>query len=167
MRMSVTTGGPQTTWRALCIVTVLAFGGIVTAKNVDFNRDIRPILSNNCYACHGPDSAAREADLRLDVEESAKSVRDQKVVIVPGNIVESELISRVTSPDDDERMPPVSSGKRLKPEEIGLLKQWIAAGAKWSLPWAYIPPMKTQTPVVRRGSWPRNEIDYFVLSRLE
>src|SRR6478752_6009221 len=101
MRMPVATGGLQTVWRTLCAMVVLAWGHILPANDVDFNRDIRPILSNNCFACHGPDSAAREADLRLDVEDNAKAARDHKAAIVPGNLEQSELIRRITNKDKD------------------------------------------------------------------
>jgi Protein of unknown function (DUF1553)/Protein of unknown function (DUF1549)/Planctomycete cytochrome C len=139
----------------------------IAAKELDFNRDIRPILSNNCFACHGPDSAAREADLRLDREENAKAIRHGHPAVVSGNLDESELVTRITTTDADERMPPVGTGKKLKPEEVALLKQWIAGGADWSLAWSYVPPVKPRLPKVRDDSWPYNVIDYFVLARLE
>ena len=136
-------------------------------KAVDFNRDVRPILSNNCFACHGPDTAARQADLRLDIEKSATSEHDGHAAIVPGNLERSELIRRISSDDEDERMPPKDSNKQLKPQEIELLKQWIKEGAKWSLAWAYISPRETPTPDVKDRTWPKNAIDKYVLARLE
>jgi hypothetical protein len=140
---------------------------LVLAKGVDFNRDIRPILSNKCFACHGPDSAARQAELRLDVEESAKANHEGHAAIVPGNVDKSELAHRITATDDDERMPPPDSGKKLATQEIKLLTQWIAEGAKWSLAWSYLPPAKREIPSVHDQSWSQNPIDYFVLARLE
>ena len=157
----------QAIQRGLCAAAMMACGAALPAKDVDFNREIRPILSNRCFACHGPDSAAREADLRLDVEEIAKADRDGHAAIVPGDVDHSELIRRITSSDDDERMPPAESGKPLKPEEIDLLKRWIEGGAKWSLAWSYVPPAKQNLPPVRDASWPINGIDHFILARLE
>src|SRR5882757_9375274 len=115
-----TTGGRQRIWWAICAMTLLGRNAIV-AKDLDFNRDIRPILSNNCFACHGPDSAAREADLRLDREEDAKAIRQGHAAIVPGKVEESELVARITNSDEYERMPPANTGKKLKPEEIALM----------------------------------------------
>ncbi|QDT92335.1 DUF1553 domain-containing protein [Gimesia algae] len=129
---------------------------------VDFSRDIRPILSNNCFFCHGPDEKHREADLRLDTREGAF-----ESVIVPGNLKESALIERILSDDPDMQMPPAESGKKLKPAEIELLKQWVAQGATWQEHWAYIKPERAALPEVKQKDWPQNEIDYFVLSRLE
>jgi Protein of unknown function (DUF1549)/Protein of unknown function (DUF1553)/Planctomycete cytochrome C len=149
------------------MAAAIACGAASPGKDVDFNRDIRPILSNKCFACHGPDSAAREADLRLDVEEFAKAKRDGHPAILPGNTEQSELVRRITSTDDDERMPPADSGKTLKPEEIELLKRWIAAGAKWSLAWSYLRPAEHELPEVHDHSWPQNPIDCFVLAQLE
>jgi len=146
---------------------MMACGTMLPARDVDFNRDIRPILSHQCFACHGPDSAAREADLRLDVEEVAKADRDGHVAVVPSDVAQSELVRRITATDEEERMPPAKSGKKLKPAEIELLKQWIAEGAKWSLAWSYVPPAKHELPAVRDGAWPLNGIDHFILARLE
>ncbi len=146
---------------------MVAWVTLLPAKDVDFNRDIRPILENKCFACHGPDSAARQAEPGLDIEENAKENRDGHAAIVAGNVDESELVRRITSAQDDERMPPPDSSKKLKAEEIDLLKQWIAEGAKWSLAWSYLPPRKHELPEVHDHSWPQNPIDYFVLARLE
>lgn len=153
--------------RGLFASATALWGSTLLAKEVDFNRDIRPILSNKCFACHGPDSAAREADLRLDLEESAKANRDGHAAIVARDVHESELVRRITAAEDDKRMPPIGSGKTLKGEEVDLLKRWIAGGAKWSLAWSYLPPMKHELPGVRAPAWPQNAIDYFVLARLE
>src|SRR6476620_8408178 len=152
-----------------CLSLVLCFitNKASAAEHVDFNRDIRPILSNNCFACHGPDSAARKADLRLDVEKSAIAERDGHASVVAGKLDRSELIHRITSDDDEERMPPPDSKKRLKPHEIELLKQWVREGAQWSLAWSYVPPHEAAAPTIKDSSWPANEIDYFVQARLE
>ncbi len=132
---------------------------------VDFRRDIQPILSENCFLCHGPDSKTRKADLRLDIKEGA--FRKTDPVIVPGKSGESELIARITSTEPDELMPPRKSGKTLTPHQVELLKAWIDQGASWSQHWAFEPPRRTSPPTVKDRGWPRNAIDTFVLARLE
>jgi hypothetical protein len=142
--------------------TATAFAG-----GIDFNRDVRPILADKCFRCHGPDSGAREADLRLDSEADAKADRQGNAAIVPRQAGKSELVRRITHEDEMERMPPASAGKPLSAAEIDLLKRWIDEGAVWSLAWAYVPPKRDAIPAVRDGSWPANWIDHFVLARLE
>ena len=134
------------------------------APAIDFNRDIRPILADKCFACHGPDGNKREADLRLDSEDGAKAKRDSGPVIVVGKPDESELFRRLTTKDDDERMPPPSSEKTLTAEQIELLRQWIIAGAKYDRHWSLIPPTK-QEPPVAGAPWARNPVDHFVAAR--
>ncbi|QDT44832.1 Planctomycete cytochrome C [Gimesia alba] len=136
-------------------------------NQVSFNRDIRPILSRNCFHCHGPDSTHREADLRLDLETGLKSTTDDAAVIHPGKPDQSQLFERISSKDTNLVMPPADSGKSLKPAEIELIKQWIAAGAPWSKHWAYQQPQSSSIPDVKNQSWPVNWIDRFILSRLE
>lgn len=130
---------------------------------VDFNRDIRPILFNNCVACHGPDENERKADLRLDLREEAL----QDGVIVPGQPEKSELVARVTSDEPGELMPPAKSGKRLTPQERQLLKDWIRQGADYSRHWAYERPKSPELPKVSDPNWAKNPIDRFVLYRLD
>lgn len=154
-------------WRISFCLLILVGGRHLLAGDIDFNRDIRPILSSKCLACHGPDSAKREANLRLDVETSAKAEHDGHAAIIGGDVDHSELVQRITSKDVDEQMPPTESGKKLTPEEIELLSRWIADGAKWSLPWTYVPPVKCIPSSVKDNSWPLNTIDHFVLARLE
>jgi mono/diheme cytochrome c family protein len=128
-----------------------------------FNRDIRPILANTCYACHGPDSGTREAELRLDTFEGAT-----EWAIVAGEADSSEVIARVTSDDPDMRMPPAASKKPpLTPEQIELLRKWINAGAKFEPHWAYIPPERPPVPEVAKSDWARNELDRFLLAPME
>jgi hypothetical protein len=128
-----------------------------------FNRDIRPILADRCYACHGPDSGTREAELRLDNFEGAT-----EWAVVPGDAESSEVIARVTSDDPDVRMPPAESKKPpLTTEQVELLRRWIDAGAEYESHWAYIPPQKQMPPEVLNAKWVRNSIDQFVLARLE
>ena len=145
-------------------LSLLVFGSVsaVAADEVEYNRDIRPILSDKCFFCHGPDAKHREADLRLDIEESAK-----ESAIVPGKTSESELVRRITSADTSERMPPEESGKKLSAKEIDLLKRWISQGAKYQPHWAYVPPKQSPKPTVKNQAWPVNWIDYYLLARWE
>ena len=113
---------------------------------VDFNRDIRPILANNCLLCHGPDAKNRKADLRLDVREVAISDLGGHSAIVPGKPEKSELIKRITSSDPDEVMPPPKANRHLKPEEKELLKRWVAEGAPWGQHWAFDPMKRPVVP---------------------
>jgi hypothetical protein len=135
---------------------------------IDFNRDIRPILSDNCYACHGPDEAHREGGFRLDRKDSAFGKADSdEVVIVPGKPELSELITRIVTDDQDLKMPPADSTKSLTEEQIELLKKWVARGANWQEHWAFIPPIQRELPQVSRVDWSRSPIDSFILKRLD
>jgi len=135
---------------------------------VQFNRDIRPILSERCYTCHGPDERKRQSKLRLDTETIAKSDLGGHFAIVPGEPAASELIRRVTSNDTARRMPPAYSGAaKLSDREIGLLTRWIEQGAAWQKHWSFIPPVRAELPEVSDRSWPKNPIDYFVMARLD
>ncbi|REK09497.1 MAG: DUF1553 domain-containing protein [Planctomycetota bacterium] len=128
---------------------------------MEFNRDIRPLLSDRCFACHGPDATHREAELRLDQRESATLS-----AIVPGEPESSELVARITSDDADLRMPPADSGKSLSAAEQQLLTRWIAAGAEYEPFWAYVPPRRHPVPAVDDPAWTRSWIDQFILARL-
>ncbi len=139
----------------------------LTAEPLDFNRDIRPILADNCIQCHGPDAAKREANLRLDVEENAKKPAQPRPAIAPGSPEESELIRRIYHTDPDDLMPPPESNKQLSKQEKETLKQWILQGAEWDTHWAFTPPTRPEIPITQDLEWPRNEIDSFVLKRLE
>ncbi|MBI2924715.1 MAG: DUF1549 domain-containing protein, partial [Verrucomicrobia bacterium] len=135
---------------------------------VDFNRDIRPILSDRCYACHGPDEGKRKAGLRLDVKEDVfKELKSGERAVVPGDLAKSALIQRLTHTDPDEVMPPPKTGKPLTSEQIDLFKRWVQAGAPWAKHWAFIPPERPPLPKVKDKKWPRNDLDHFVLARLE
>lgn len=138
-----------------------------TSEAIDFNRDIRPILSNNCYQCHGPDASARKAKLRLDLREAAFAERDGQALIAPGDPAASALFQRISTGDVDERMPPADSGKSLTPEQIAVLHAWIAEGAAWPKHWAFVAPLRPPLPEVKNPGWTRNPIDTFVLARLE
>ncbi|PYI80506.1 MAG: hypothetical protein DME26_21515 [Verrucomicrobia bacterium] len=137
-------------------------------QTIDFSRDIRPILSENCFKCHGPDEKERKAKLRFDVKEDAfKPAKSGDFAIVPGDLAKSKLIERITSRDEDELMPPPKSKKHLTPQQIDLLKRWVAQGAKWDEHWAFVAPKRPELPRVKNNTWPKNDIDYFVLARLE
>jgi hypothetical protein len=111
------------------ILLTRSSGGISAAPSLNFARDVRPILANNCFHCHGPDAAERKADLRLDVWDSVGKLHGAQAVIDSKTPAESELIRRITSDDPDEHMPPADSGKSLRPEQIGALRQWVNEGA--------------------------------------
>jgi len=132
---------------------------------VNFNRDILPVLSDNCFRCHGPDPKARKARLRLDTREEV--LRTREPIIVPGNSSQSELVRRITSKEENEVMPPPKSNKKLTPGQIALLKQWIDQGAKWGKHWAFESLLQPRLPRVLDARWPKNPIDNFVLARLE
>ena len=137
-------------------------------KSVDFNFEIRPILSDKCFKCHGPDPRNRKAGLRLDTKDGAFGTTETgSRAVVPGNLVESELISRITAADKTERMPPESLGRTLAPKEIELLKRWVKQGAPWQAHWSFLPPVAAQSPRVSDRARARNAIDLFVLARLE
>lgn len=137
----------------------------------DFNRDIRPILSNNCFHCHGPDEESRKGGqdgLRLDTAEGARmDLGGGAFAIVPGQPERSELIARLVTPDRDELMPPPASGKTLTAAEIDLLRRWIQAGAPYARHWSYEPPRRPALPAVKEGSWAQGPLDRFILARLE
>jgi hypothetical protein len=139
---------------------------------VDFNRDVRRILSDNCFKCHGPDAKERKGGkkgvgLRLDVPEGAFADLTGHSAIVPRHPEKSELVRRITTDDPDDKMPPPESGKKLTLEEITLLKKWIEQGAQYARHWSYIKPVRSALPEVGDATWLRNAIDYFILARLE
>ena len=142
-------------------------GGSRAAPPLNFARDVRPILANNCFHCHGPDAAERKADLRLDVWESAGDLHGAQAVIDGEKPAESELIKRITSDDPDEHMPPADSGKTLRPEQVEILRQWVKQGAKYQQHWAFVAPRRPDLPAVKNQAWVRNPVDAFVLARLE
>ncbi|MEZ6091370.1 MAG: DUF1549 domain-containing protein [Pirellulaceae bacterium] len=131
-------------------------------RPLDYNRDVRPILSDNCFYCHGPDAQHRQADLRLDVEEAAK-----EYALVSGDPNESELWRRIVTDDADTRMPPPESGKKLTREQVDILRRWIEQGAKYDAYWAYVPPKHHPVPEIDNDPWSAGPIDRFVLDRLQ
>ncbi len=145
-----------------------AGGAAVAANKIEFNRDIRPILSQNCFACHGADSASRKAGLRLDHFEDAIAPRkDVMPAVTPGKPEASELVRRIFTTDPDDQMPPPESHKTLSAEQKDLLKRWIADGAQYQPHWALLAPQRPTPPKVKNRKWVRNPIDNFVLARLE
>ena len=134
---------------------------------IDFNRDIRPILAKHCFACHGQDEQARQADLRLDTADGATADLDGRRAVAPGKPAESELIARINSTDPDVVMPPPDTDHALTEREKELLASWIREGAAYALHWSFVPPSKHDPPKVQRDDWARAPLDYFVLARLE
>jgi len=134
---------------------------------LNYNLDIRPILADNCFACHGPDAKTRQVDLRFDTKAGAFSEPSGYPVIVPGKPEESELHLRIVSEDDTYRMPPADFNKTLTPEQIEAVTQWIREGAQWEEHWAFTTPVRPTPPTVKNKDWLRNPIDAFILSRLE
>lgn len=155
------------------LLFALVYAGFVAraqsaaADRIDFNRDVRPILSKECFTCHGPDASKRQANLRLDQRENAFAERDGKSAFVPAQPSKSEVYRRITSTDPDQRMPPIDSGRTLTKAQIELIRRWIEQGAQWQGHWSFIAPRRSPIPQVKDASWPRNAIDYFILSRLE
>jgi hypothetical protein len=133
-----------------------------SATKVVFNRDVRPILSDLCFQCHGPDEKKREGGLRLDLRDAAIAT----TAIVPGNLADSELVARIVSTDPELRMPPPETNKSLSEAQIDTLRRWIEQGAEYQTHWAFIPPTKPTPPETDDRSWPINPIDRFVLARL-
>lgn len=134
---------------------------------VDFNRDIRPILSDHCFPCHGPDESNREAGLRLDSLEGLRADLGGYAAVVPGDLKASAVADRIAHSDPELRMPPADSGRTLTASQIERINQWIRQGAAWQKHWSFIPPVRPPLPAVRAANWPTNPIDRFVLSRLE
>ncbi|MDB6073855.1 MAG: Planctomycete cytochrome [Verrucomicrobiaceae bacterium] len=155
--------GPLGVSVLLLAVASNAFGG-----KIDFQQDVRPILSDRCFKCHGPDVDKRKAGLRLDVrEDSLKPAKSGEHAVVPGKPDASELIARIFSADEKEIMPPPEMKKPLSEEQKVILKRWIAEGAEYQPHWAYVKPVTPYSPPVKQTAWVRNPIDAFVLAKLE
>ncbi len=139
-------------------------------EQVDFNFHVKPILSDRCFPCHGPDDNARTTDFRLDTESGAfmrLSESRRKFALAPGSLKKSEIFHRLSSDDPDYRMPPAESNLHVTPEEAAMIFKWIEQGAEYKPHWSLIPPVKPELPEIDDPSWPRNGIDYFILDRLE
>ena len=137
-------------------------------SGVDYTRDVRPILAENCFACHGPDDKARKGNLRLDVREDALRGGKSGAAVVPGQTDQAQLIKRITSHDPEELMPPPDSEKKLTAAQVETLRRWIAAGAEYQGHWAFTAPVRPAAPApAANGEWPRSDLDRFVLARLQ
>ncbi|MCA9136761.1 MAG: DUF1549 domain-containing protein, partial [Planctomycetales bacterium] len=137
---------------------------VCAAAEVDFDSQIRPILSDHCFQCHGPDEATREADLRLDTAEGAFTDLGGYAAFVPNDPTGSEALRRIATDDSDEVMPPPESKLQMTAAEIQTLRDWVAAGAKWSEHWSFVPPRSPSVPEDSSG-WSRNPIDRFIRAR--
>ena len=171
-RESISSGGFFTRlWLAAVFVFVhlqwWSPSELCAVELIDFNSQIRPILSAKCFACHGPDESERAAGLRLDRIDGATQDLGGYAAIAPGDAASSEMLLRVTSRDEDLLMPPPESGSALTSDQVAILKKWIQQGAKYSEHWSYVPPRKAALPEIKNQQWIRNEIDHFILSRLE
>ncbi len=161
----------MTSARRIIFILIALAGFFVRAgessEKVSFNFQIRPVLSDRCFKCHGPDAKSRKADLRLDLAEGALARREKSGAhpVVPGQPEKSEIIRRITSSDPDEQMPPPDSNLKISVGEIALIRQWIKQGAEYKSHWAFIPLEKTPVPNTE-NSWVRNPIDQLVLARL-
>ena len=152
--------------RILVSVALTSSAGLLVqaAPAVDFDRQVRPILSDNCFTCHGPDEKHRMLGIHFDTKEGAFG---KPGVIVPGDSAQSKMYLRVSNPNEAMRMPPVSSGRKLTPAQINTIKNWIDSGAKWDTHWSYSVPVRPELPAVKQVSWVRTPIDRFVLAKLE
>ena len=158
--------------RSLAKVTVL-FGALALglakpgAAGIDFNRDIRPVLSDACFQCHGPDAAKRKAGLRLDTHSGATEAREGVRAIDPARLANSELLARITATDPDTRMPPPEANRQLNPGQVKLLTEWVEAGGEYDRHWAFKKPVRQPLPslAVDRRVWAKNAVDFFVAAR--
>ena len=154
--------------RTTTMYLLLSIAYAVADEPVDFGRQIRPLLAEKCFACHGLDEETRETDMRLDAKEGLYAELDAGgFVVKPGDAMQSAIYSRLIAPDEDERMPPVDSAKQMTGEEIELIKKWIEQGAAWQQHWSLITPRRAAVPRVGNEKWHRNEIDQFVLAALD
>ncbi len=153
----------------LCAVTAFALGAPLgaAAQTVDFQRDVRPILADNCFRCHGPDASTRQVRLRLDTEEGAFAERPNGHPVVAGNASDSLVYQRITHESQRLRMPPPSSNKTLSDEQIDLLRRWIDEGASWDQHWSFKAVARTEAPAVSDEMWARSPLDRFILARLD
>ena len=151
---------------SILLTLILVSTSNLSAQQIDFNRDVRPILSNNCFQCHGPDEAARQADLRLDTADGIAQMREP-ALIVKGDALNGEFIHRITATDKDLKMPPANSNRELSEVQIATLKRWIEQGAEYSVHWSFTPPAKSDFPDTTNKAWTRNAIDHFILGKLE
>jgi len=136
-------------------------------QRVDYNRDIRPLLSGSCLICHGPDEEERAAGLRLDTEDGSREDLGGYSAIVPGDASASEMLERLITDDEDLKMPPDGKARRFNEQEVELIRRWIDQGGEYAKHWSYIPPKQSPLPEIENSQWPINPIDHFILARLE
>jgi mono/diheme cytochrome c family protein len=160
---ATTTGACMKTAGALLSLLALSLAAPAAEFKPEYNRDIRPILADNCFACHGPDSASRKAGLRLDRREDAVKAQ----AVIPGKPEASKLVARIHASDAKDVMPPPKTRKTLTTAQKDLLKAWIASGAEYQAHWSFIPPTRPELPKVKNEAWVRNPIDHFILAELE
>jgi len=164
----VVTATVRATWLAGLLGLLLAGGlerSLLLAQQVDFSREIKPILSDTCYKCHGPDVEQRKANLRLDLREVALATGRDPAIIVPGAPGKSELWRRITADHPDQQMPPPSANRRLSDEQRQVIRRWIQQGASWQDHWSFVMPVRSALPAA--SVWIRNPIDSFILDRIE
>ncbi len=162
-------------WSFTLLLLVRGSNGIFAADTTqtapdapDFLKDVRPILATHCFKCHGPDETARKAALRLDLRDALlKGGKSGKPAVIPGHADTSELVRRIGTKDDDDLMPPPGAKLPLTAAQKEILTRWVSAGAEYKPHWAFVPPREPALPTVQHSSWPRNEIDRFILARLE
>ncbi|MDX2269913.1 MAG: DUF1553 domain-containing protein [Bryobacter sp.] len=153
--------------RTLYLPLFLVAAHVPGVAAIEFNRDVRPILSDKCFGCHGPDAKTKNIPLRLDLEAEAKADLGGRRAIVPGDAAQSGIIQRITTTSKAKRMPPVFTGHEVSPSEVETLRQWVEEGAKWQKHWSYLPVARPALPEVKQGNWAKNAIDRFILARLE
>ena len=157
----------------LALLPFLVSATFAAEESVQFNRDIRPIVAENCFHCHGPDPGTRKAGLRLDTEAGFfaarvdKQGKEEPPTIIKGKADQSTLYQRMLSTDEDEIMPPPETHKKLKPAEIALVRRWIEQGAPWQPHWSLVAPQKASLPKTSDDSWTKNPIDQFVRAKLD
>ncbi|SVA94297.1 uncharacterized protein METZ01_LOCUS147151, partial [marine metagenome] len=156
-------------FRSIVLLSLVLANSFVTgvAEEISFNRDVRPILSANCFSCHGPDKKARKAKLRLDTREGALFDLGGYRALEPGKADDSELILRVETDDPDDQMPPPDTGHALTAEDRRILRAWVNAGGEYDVHWSFKRPVKAPLPNLAQKDWPRHPLDHFVLKRLE
>ncbi len=165
----------QRGWRVLilafawlpAVMAPVCLGESQMPQIIEFKRDIRPILSDHCFTCHGPDEANRKTKLRFDTEAGAFADLGSYRALVPGDLSKSEMYRRITTKEEAVKMPPVYSGRKLTQRQIEMIRLWIEQGAKWQKHWSFIPPKPPPIPQVNDRRWPRNPVDFFILHRLE
>ena len=160
---------PQQALRVFSVLTICTLSASARSSDkVDYDQQIRPLLTEHCYSCHGPDRRKRRGGLRLDQQQATRQrLPSGQLAIVPGNPAASQLWQRITANQDSIRMPPVKSGRALNAVERELIRNWIQQGARWQTHWSYSSPLRPQLPISREDKWSRQPIDTFVLARLE